>query len=97
MSNINLAISGGVTGILGLNGAGKSTLFNLLMGRCRPSSGEVRLFGIDPWKDPSPYARVGFVPESEKLHDWMTAGDFVLAPNTARRFACRRKRRPSGC
>jgi ABC-2 type transport system ATP-binding protein len=77
LSNINLAISGGVTGILGLNGAGKSTLFNLLMGRCRPSSGEVRLFGIDPWKDPSPYARVGFVPESEKLHDWMTAGDFV--------------------
>ena len=77
LSNINLAISGGVTGILGLNGAGKSTLFNLLMGRCRPSSGEVRLFGIDPWKDPSPYARVGFVPESEKLHDWMTAADFV--------------------
>ncbi|MEC7278838.1 MAG: ABC transporter ATP-binding protein [Candidatus Thermoplasmatota archaeon] len=77
LSQINLAISGGVTGILGLNGAGKSTLFNLLMGRCKPTTGQVRLFGIDPWQDPTPYGRVGFVPESEKLHDWMTAFDFV--------------------
>ena len=33
LSGINLAISGGVTGVLGLNGAGKSTLFNILIGR----------------------------------------------------------------
>ena len=59
LSQINLAISGGVTGILGLNGAGKSTLFNLLMGRCKPTTGQVRLFGIDPWQDPTPYGRVG--------------------------------------
>ena len=32
LSNITLALSGGVTGILGMNGAGKSTLFYLLMG-----------------------------------------------------------------
>ena len=43
------------------------------MGRCKPTTGQVRLFGIDPWQDPTPYGRVGFVPESEKLHDWMTA------------------------
>ena len=54
LSQIDLAISGGVTGILGLNGAGKSTLFNLLMGRCKPTTGQVRLFGIDPWQDPRP-------------------------------------------
>ena len=52
--SINLAISGGVTGILGLNGAGKSTLFNLPMGRCKPTTGQVRLFGIDPWQIPRP-------------------------------------------
>ncbi len=77
LSNITLGLSGGVTGILGMNGAGKSTLFNLLMGKLRPSSGEVKLFGINPWKNTAPYARVGFVPEHEKMHDWMTALDFV--------------------
>ena len=77
LSNITLGLSGGVTGILGMNGAGKSTLFKLLMGKLRPSSGEVKLFGVNPWKNPAPYARVGFVPEHEKMHDWMTALDFV--------------------
>ncbi len=77
VSNITLGLSGGVTGVLGMNGAGKSTLFKLLMGKLRPSSGEVKLFGVDPWKNPAPYARVGFVPEHEKMHDWMTALEFV--------------------
>jgi len=77
VSNITLGLSGGVTGILGMNGAGKSTLFKLLMGKLKPSAGEIRLFGTDPWKNPAPYAKVGFVPEHEKMHDWMTALDFV--------------------
>ena len=33
LTGITLALSGGVTGILGLNGAGKSTLFKILMGK----------------------------------------------------------------
>ena len=77
LSNITLGLSGGVTGILGMNGAGKSTLFKLLMGKLRPSAGQVKLFGVDPWKNPAPYASVGFVPEHEKMHDWMTALEFV--------------------
>jgi len=77
LNDVSLAIDGGVTGILGLNGAGKSTLFKLLMGRLKPSQGSVRLFGIDPWKDTSPYRRIGYVSESERLYDWMTAQDFV--------------------
>ena len=39
LSNITLALNGGVTGVLGMNGAGKSTLFNLLMGKLKPSQG----------------------------------------------------------
>ena len=75
LTGITLALSGGVTGILGLNGAGKSTLFKILMGKLKPV--QTRLFGTNPWKNPAPYSRVGFVPEGEKMYDWMTAHDFI--------------------
>ena len=78
LNSISLGISGGVTGILGMNGAGKSTLFKLMMGKIKPSSGAIRLFGADPWKNPAPYSRIGFVPEHEKMYDWMTAFDFIV-------------------
>ena len=77
INDVSLAIEGGVTGVLGPNGAGKSTLFKLLMGRIKPSQGSVKLFGIDPWEDTSPYRRIGYVSESERLYDWMTGLDFV--------------------
>jgi len=77
LNDVSLAIDGGVTGVLGPNGAGKSTLFKLLMGRLKPSSGSVRLFGVNPWESTAPYRRVGYVSETEKLYDWMTGHDFV--------------------
>ena len=77
LTGISVALSGGVTGVLGMNGAGKSTLFKLMMGKIKPSGGVVKLFGQNPWKNTAPYARVGFVPEHEKMHDWMTALDFI--------------------
>ena len=77
INDVSLAIDGGVTGVLGPNGAGKSTLFKLLMGRLKPSQGSVRLFGVDPWTNTSPYRRVGYVSETERMYDWMTALDFV--------------------
>ncbi|HJL60281.1 MAG TPA: ABC transporter ATP-binding protein, partial [Candidatus Thalassarchaeaceae archaeon] len=77
LNDVSIAIKGGVTGILGQNGAGKSTLFKLIVGRLRPSSGGVHLFGTNPFKNPAPYSRIGYVSESEHLYDWMTGLDFV--------------------
>ena len=77
LNDLSLAISGGVTGLLGLNGAGKSTFLKLAVGRLKPSKGSIRLFGIDPWKNTAPFAKIGYVPETERLHDWMTAHQFV--------------------
>jgi ABC-2 type transport system ATP-binding protein len=37
-------------GLLGVNGAGKTTAMNLLLGLTTPTSGDVRVFGLDFWK-----------------------------------------------
>jgi len=37
-------------GLLGVNGAGKTTAMNLLLGLTTPTSGQVRIFGLDFWK-----------------------------------------------
>jgi ABC-2 type transport system ATP-binding protein len=37
-------------GLLGVNGAGKTTAMNLLLGLTTPTSGTVRMFGLDLWR-----------------------------------------------
>ncbi len=61
---------GEVLGLLGPNGAGKTTTLHMLLGVIRPTSGTVRLFGLDPY-DGSKAAlrRVGFA-SPEALMDW---------------------------
>jgi ABC-type branched-subunit amino acid transport system ATPase component len=41
------APTGRITGLIGPNGAGKTTTFNAVTGLVRPSTGTVRLFGVD--------------------------------------------------
>ncbi|MFI5045498.1 MAG: ABC transporter ATP-binding protein [Acidimicrobiia bacterium] len=42
---------GEVFGLLGPNGAGKTTTVEILEGYRRPDAGEVRVLGLDPWRD----------------------------------------------
>lgn len=51
VDDINFEIQKGeFVGLLGINGAGKSTLIKMLTGIMTPSSGEVRVFGNDPFE-----------------------------------------------
>ena len=49
LAGLDFAVRPGeVVALLGPNGAGKTTAVQLLLGLGRPSSGEARLFGVDP-------------------------------------------------
>jgi ABC-2 type transport system ATP-binding protein len=43
--------TGEVFGLLGPNGAGKTTTVEILEGYRRPDAGDVRVLGVDPWRD----------------------------------------------
>src|SRR3954462_15037393 len=43
--------TGEVFGLLGPNGAGKTTTVEILEGYRRADAGEVRVLGVDPWRD----------------------------------------------
>jgi polyether ionophore transport system ATP-binding protein len=52
LERLTLSVAAGeVYGYLGPNGAGKTTTIRLLLGLHRASAGEVRLFGVDAWRD----------------------------------------------
>jgi len=67
---------GEVFGFLGPNGAGKTTSLKMLLGLVPPSGGEARLLGA-PIGDRAARARVGFLPEHFRFHDWLTGREFL--------------------
>ena len=77
IANLNLKVNRGeVFGFLGPNGAGKTTAVKMLLGLVSPTSGEGYLFGI-PLGAPAGRARVGFLPEHFRFHDWLKASEFL--------------------
>jgi ABC-2 type transport system ATP-binding protein len=61
-------------GLLGPNGAGKTTTIRILSTLVAPTSGQVRVLGLDPMKDGTQVrARIGVVPQEVALYDALTA------------------------
>ena len=68
--------AGSFYGFLGPNGAGKSTTIKCLTGLLRPSSGDMRILGLDPTTAGVEIKRrVGVVPEDLALFDRLTAAE----------------------
>src|SRR5215216_181647 len=60
-------------GFFGRNGAGKTTTIRCLLNLLRPTSGTVRVFGLDPAKDEvAVKERLAYVPDQVAFYPWMT-------------------------
>src|SRR5215471_3737360 len=60
-------------GFFGRNGAGKTTTIKCLLNLLRPTSGTVRVFGLDPRRDEvAVKSKLSYVPDSVAFYPWMT-------------------------
>lgn len=75
VSNLNFRIGKGeIFGLLGPNGSGKTTTLNMISGLTDPTSGQVKVFGLNPRKQSASVRRLlGVVPQETALYEELTA------------------------
>ena len=60
-------------GFFGRNGAGKTTTIKCLLDLLRPTSGSIRLFGLEPARhEVAVKSRLAYVPDQVAFYPWMT-------------------------
>ncbi len=78
LTDLDLQVGHGVTGLLGPNGSGKTTLIGMLLGLHAPDHGSLRVLGLDPRQaGPLVRARVGYAPQHDALPPEIEALDLV--------------------
>lgn len=77
VSNLTLQVERGeIFGFLGPNGAGKTTSVKMLLGLITPTAGSAMLLG-KPLGDRATRAKIGFLPEHFRFHEWLKAAEFL--------------------
>ena len=77
VNDVTCEIGPGITALLGMNGAGKSTLMRLITGQMRPTTGNVKVFGHEPFANPEVFKHIGYCPEIDNFYEYMTGREFV--------------------
>lgn len=70
LDDVNFAVpEGSICGLLGRNGAGKTTLMSLIAGQDRPSSGQIRVSGKNPYENEEVLSQIIFVRDTQRYPD----------------------------
>ncbi len=79
LDGVDLTMAPGeVVGLLGRNGAGKTTLIHIAIGMLHQQRGTVKIFGLDPHRQPVEVKRrVGFVSENQILPAFLNVHEVV--------------------
>jgi ABC-2 type transport system ATP-binding protein len=78
LRDVTASFGSGAVGLLGPNGAGKSTMIKALLGFIAPTSGSMRVMGLDVAESPLEIrARIGYMPENDAHTPGMSAVAFV--------------------
>lgn len=79
VQNLNLTVSSGeLFGFIGPNGAGKTTTIRMIGGLLAPTSGRVRIDGIDMGAEPSrAKLRIGLIPDRPFLYEKLTGMEYM--------------------
>ncbi|HEY2906492.1 MAG TPA: ABC transporter ATP-binding protein [Vicinamibacterales bacterium] len=78
LREVTASFGAGAVGLLGPNGAGKSTMIKSLLGFVAPTTGQMRVLGLDVRTSPLEIrARIGYMPESDAHIPGMNAVSFV--------------------
>lgn len=77
VEHLNITVpEGAVYGLLGRNGSGKTTTIRMIMGMMKPTGGELRVFGEDPWmRGERVRARIGYLSEDQLLPSFAKVGE----------------------
>ncbi len=69
---------GQLFGFLGPNGAGKTTTMRMIAGILQPTSGVVRVGGVDVMQDPiAAKQKLGFIPDRPFIYEKLTGAEFL--------------------
>jgi ABC-2 type transport system ATP-binding protein len=77
VNDVTCEIGPGVTALLGMNGAGKSTIMRLITGQLKPTTGDIKVFGMEPFANPEIYKKLGYCPEIDNFYEHNSGRKFV--------------------
>ncbi len=90
VDNVSFEIEDGETfALLGPNGSGKTTTLKCMVGLSVPTEGEIKINGLDLWKDARAAKRlISFLPQRLSFHENLTAREVM-------EFYCRLRKLPA--
>src|SRR5437660_6928931 len=79
LDSVSLSVPRGIVyGLVGANGAGKTTLIKHVLGLLKAQAGSIRVFGLDPVKEPvAVLSRIGYLSEEGDLPGWMRVDELM--------------------